>query len=164
VVENKVGQFGYEGIVLNADANIEERLLISNGASKDPNNIRSDNIKENFLVLFDQKYYSISEIDGARLTLDGPMGNYTLDGQDINFLVYKFSKLGLSVSERHIPSVPANVFEMVDRSGKGTIKVVQDNALAGTVSMLNSANSGEKIDMVGQKEDIEFQIEYREET
>ena len=163
VMENKVGQFGYEGIVLDAESDIEKDLSISNGVNKNPDNIRSDNVRENFLVLFDQKYYSIAEIDGSTLILNGPMESFTLDGQNATFSIYKFSKRGLSVAERQIPSVPGNVFEFVDRSGKGTIKVSQDNALAGTLTMLNSANSGETVDMVGQNENIEFQIEYREE-
>ena len=120
-------------------------------------------LKENFLVLFDQKYYSIAEIDGSTLILNGPMENFTLGGRNATFSIYKFTKRGLSVAERQIPSVPGNVFEFIDRSGKGTIKVSQDNALAGALTMLNSANSGEKVDMVGQNENIEFQIEYREE-
>lgn len=163
IMENKVGQFGYEGIVLDAESDMEKDLSISNGANKNPDNIRSDNIKENFLVLFDQKYYSIAEIDGSTLTLNGPMESFTLSGQNATFSIYKFSKRSLSVAERQIPSVPGNSFEFIDRSGKGTIKVSQDNALAGTLTMLNSANSGERVDVVGQNENIEFQIEYREE-
>jgi hypothetical protein len=163
ILENKVGRFAYEGLIFEADENIESVLSISNGANKDISNINSNNIKENYLLFRDQKYYSILEVDGSVLTLSGPSEELTKDGQEVEFMIYKFTKSPLELKERVLPAVPGYDFEEISRSGKGTIEIVQDNALQESLMVLNSPKSNEKIDLINQSESIDFNIEYKDE-
>ena len=164
VLEGKVGAFGYEGLELEADLNVETELSISNGANYDAQNIRSDNVKENFLIFIDSDYYTISEIDGSALILAGPMGDYTTDGQGVNFMIYKFAKESLDLNRRVIPAVPAYRFDAVGRSGEAVIKHSQRPGVSFLSTVLNSANSGSPVDIMEQNENIEFKIEYKDET
>jgi len=150
ILENKVGQFAYEGIKLISSSN----LAISTS--------NADDIKENFLIFMDSKYYTILSVNSNELTLSGPIDDWTTDGAEVDFMVYKFDKQSKQIKERTEPPVPAGSFERLDRSGAAIIKNIQDNALGAAVSMLNMSNSNEKTDLVKQNEHIDFNIEYKE--
>jgi len=164
VIEKKVGQLGYEGIILEASQNIENLLSISNGVNYDPSNVSSYNVKENYLIFVDSEYYTISEIDGNKMVLEGPLGDHTLDGESVGFIVYKFNKENLSLEERILPVVPGYDFNQVDRSGAVILKHTgADQSIAALSFALNSINSNEPIDVLTQGESIEYNIEYKEE-
>jgi hypothetical protein len=163
VLEGKVGRFGYEGLALDAESNLESELSISNGANYDAENIRSDNVKENFLIFIGSDYYTISEIDGSSLTLEGPLNDYTTAGEEVEFIIYKFNKEGLDLDRRVEPPVPAYSFDSVGRSGEAIIKESQRPGVNFMSTMLNSVNSGSPVDVMEQNESIDFKIEYKEE-
>jgi len=162
IVQNKVGQFCHEGIEFVANENIESILGISNGINQDPQNILSNNLKENYLLIRDQKYYSIIEIEGSKLKLNGPIDDWTTEGEEAEFSIYKFEKQNLDLKERQLPNVPGYKFESIDRSGSGTIDVNQENYSSLSLAILNSSGS-DKIDLINQNESIEFDIEYKKE-
>jgi hypothetical protein len=163
VVENKVGQIGYEGLVLDADDNLEALLPVSNGHSIDPDNIDSSELRENYLIFIGSEYYSILGVDGSSLTLGGRLDSYTKSGQEVDFTVYKFSKENLSLRRRFVPSVPPFDFDFVDRSGKALISSSPAEGGASLLShALNSAKPGQAVDLAGQQESIEFEVEYRD--
>lgn len=163
VVEGRVGQIGYEGLVLEADNDLEALLPISDGASMDPNSVSSSFLKDNYLLFIGSDYYSIVGVDGSSLSLGGRLDQYTKAGEEVEFTVYRFSKERLGIRERSLPAVPPFDFDSIDRSGKALISSVQADAGTGFLShALNSAGSGQPIDVAGQEESIEFEVEYRE--
>ncbi|NDC59540.1 MAG: hypothetical protein EBZ50_12125, partial [Alphaproteobacteria bacterium] len=163
VLEGKVGRFGYEGLALDAESNLESELSISNGANYDAENIRSDKVKENFLIFIGSDYYTITEIDGSSLTLAGPLNEYTTEGQEVEFMIYKFTKESLDLDRRVEPPVPAYNFDAVGRSGEAVIKHSQRPGVNFMSTVLNSVNSGSPVDVMEQNESIDFKIEYKEE-
>lgn len=167
VLEKKVGQIGYEGLVLEANQNVESMAPVSNGANQNPLDINSSNIKENYLLFIDTKYYTIESIDGSRIVLGGPMGSHTMAGQSVNFMIYKFKKENLEVAEKVTPPYvnkpPRYKFEGIDRSGGSILTNTGDqNRVVLMSSVLNSAKSNQPIDILGQSEAIDFEIEHRE--
>lgn len=163
IIENKVGRLAYQGILFEADSNIEDVLSISNGENQDIENINSSNIKENYVLVKDQKYYSIININENNLVLDGPLDDWTLQGQQVEFSIYKFEKMPLNLKERKIPAVAEFNFDYIDRSGKGLVSTNQNNQVYSALAVLNSASQNEKIEIINQNESIEFDIEYKEE-
>jgi len=163
VLENKVGQIGYEGIVLDAgmDMDMGQELGISETIS--------ENIKENFLVFIGSegmgnlRRYTIIDVNGNELVLGGPMDDYTIDGQEVTFTVYKFSKENLTLSERTLPVVPGHSFNSIDRSGGVLITQSGGGSSLNFLSaLLNSAQAGQPMDILEQSESISFNIEHRE--
>ena len=163
VVEGKVGQIGYEGLMLDADDDIESVLPVSNGAGMNPESVDSSSLKENYLIFIGSEYYSILGVDGSSLALGGRLDSYTKSGQGVEFTVYRFSKEGLSIRERLVPAVPPFDFDFVDRSGKALISSSPADGGASLLShALNAAGSGQALDMASQQESIEFEVEYRD--
>jgi hypothetical protein len=164
VVEGRVGQIGYDGLELEADDDLESLLPLSDGPSMDPESVDSSRLKDNYLLFIDSEYYSIVGVDGSSLSLGGRLGSYTKTGVEIEFAVYRFSKERLSIRERSVPAVPPFDFDSLDRSGKALISVEESGASAAMLSQaLNSSKAGQPMDVAGQEESIEFEIEYREE-
>ena len=163
VVEYRIGQVGYDGILLVSDDDLESELPISNGAGSDSSNVRIDQLKENHLLFIGSEYYTILDIDGANLVLGGRLDSFTKTGEGVDFSVYRFSKAGLSLQERIEPPVPEFEFDFIDRSGKALIKSsATEVGVTALSSVLNCANNGQPIDMAGQEESIDMQIEYRD--
>lgn len=168
VLDGKVGQLGYEGLALDAADNLEDVASISNGDNYDPSDLNSHNVKENFLLFIDGKYYTISEINGSNVVLGGPMDSFTIDGQAVDFMVYKFTKENLDLADKVVPPYtehpPRYQFDGIDRRG-GSILTNTDghNRVVLMSSVLNAANANQPVDVIGQTEAIDFQIEYKEE-
>lgn len=170
ILENKVGQLGHEGLILEADVDdLETSLSISNGKNHSSFDLDSNNIKENYLLFINGKYYSISDIDESEVVLGGPLDSFTTTGVAVDFMVYKFNKENLQLSERVSPpytDVPAKYefAEGIDRSGKSILTNNGGyNRVVLASSVLNSVNSNQPIDIISQSESIDFQIEYKEE-
>lgn len=163
VVESKVGQIGYEGLLLDADDDVESLLPVSNGSGMAADSVDSSRLRENYLIFIGSEYYSILGVDGSSLTLGGRLDSYTKSGQEVDFTVYRFSKESLSIRERFVPAVPPFDFDFVDRSGKA---IISSSPSDGGVSLLshalNAAGSGQALDLAGQQESIEFEVEYRD--
>ncbi len=167
IIEDKVGKFEYEGLMLQTAANIDFLIEIGDAEADAeagwPVEMKSNNLKENYLIIIDQKYYSISAIEGMVLILNGPLDDWTIDGEEVEFMIYKFNKQNLDLKERTLPAVPGHEFDFVDRSGKAIITMTQNNSLNLSLEILNASNNNEKIDLINQNESIDFDIEYKEE-
>lgn len=162
ILDKKVGRFGYDGIILNAEDNLEGVLPVSNGASNESQAISSEDIKENYLILIGgEKYYSISDIEGTRVVLSGFNGEWGLSGETVDFSIYKFEKQGLDVPESRFPPVPGHSFETIDRSGGVILSNSGTTSMGVMAESLNCANSG-SVDFLSQNESIDFKVEYKE--
>jgi hypothetical protein len=164
VIENCVGQFDYTGLVLETTTNYESSLGIQNGSNSSGLITKSNNLKENYLILIDSQYYSIIDIDENKITLDGPNKDWTTLGTDIQFTIYKFVNQSVNIPETINPPIPGHDFDQIVRSNNEVIvsSVVSTSMLANKI--LNSINSGsEFIESTGQQESINFNIEYKEE-
>lgn len=162
VLDRKVGRLGYEGIVLVAGGDLEASLPVSNGSGNTSQSVNSGDIKDNYLVIIDGKYYSITDVNGSTLVLNGPHEEWGVSGQSVNFSVYKFEKKVLDVPRREHPPVPGHRFNSVDRSG-GVILSGTEADVHFTAMALNSMGGSEgSVDFLSQNESIEFEIEYNE--
>lgn len=154
VMESKIGQIGYDGLVLVSDENVESALAIGTDSTR---------LRENHLVFIGSDYYTISRIDGSNLTLGGRLDSYGKGGEEVDFTVYRLSKSSLSVEERVEPPVPGFDFDFVDRSGKALIRATSAEVGAEAFSsVLNSAKVGRPVDFASQEEEIDFTVEYRD--
>lgn len=163
VIENCVGQLDYKGLSLRTSENYESVLGIQNGKNSLDTFTKSSDLKENYLILIDSDYYSIIDIDGTNITLDGPNNDWTTLGTDVEFSIYKFTKQPVSISESIYPKIPGHDFEEINRQNNEIIEnqtAITSPFLASKV--LNSINSkNEFIDSSGQVESIKFEIEYK---
>lgn len=163
VLDRKVGRLGYEGIVLVAAGDLETSLPVSNGSGNTSQSVNSEDIKENYLVIIDGKYYSIKDIQGSTLVLNGPHGEWGLSGQSVDFSIYKFEKKVLDIPKKSNPPIPGHRFNSIDRSG-GVILSGTEADVHFTAMALNSMGGGSQgsVDFLSQNESIEFEIEYKE--
>ena len=77
----------------------------------------------------------------------------------MSFTIYKFNKSDLSLSERTEPPVPKFDFKSIDRSGGVLLSNTQ--ADMGLSLLSKVLNSNQPLDVLGQSESIDFQIEYK---
>lgn len=163
VIESKVGQIGYDGLILEADDNLELSLPVSNGINAVVTSISSELLKENYLLFVGSEYYTILEIDGSNIVLGGRLDSFTKEGIEVEFSAYRFSKSSMSLGKREEPPVPGFDFDFLDRSGKALIGVTTaEVGVSALSSALNLVNDGQPIDMANQKESIEVSVEYRD--
>jgi hypothetical protein len=166
ILENKVGQLGYKGLELKANDNLENILNISNGINKNLNNINYDNIKENYLIFSDSKYYSILEVDGSNLTLNGPHDDFGVSGQEIDFMVLKFEKQNLEISAKvknpFLEKATRYQFKSIDRAGGSIITNTESTTRPVFMSTILNSSNNNPVDYINQSESIDFDIEYKE--
>lgn len=168
--ENNVGQFDYLGLSLETNSNNENELGIQNGKNPTSVPVENDQFKENYLILINNQYYTILEIEENKIILDGPINDWTLTGTSVNYIIYRFNKESISIKDRVLPEIKGHEFNYqddppkglgghIDRSGS---EVVYLNTKTYS-TILNSMNNKENVnDLLEQNEDISYQIEYRE--
>jgi hypothetical protein len=165
VIENCVGQFDYRGLSLETLANYESSLGIQNGKNSNGIITKSNNLKENYLILIGSDYYSILDIDENKITIDGPSKDWTTLGTSVDFTIYKFVKQPINIPETIEPPIPGHEFDQISRSNNEII--VNSTEYSSSIlasKILNSINSGnEFVDSTSQQESINFNIEYKEE-
>lgn len=167
IVDNEVGNFGYKGIMLEGASNHETGLPILNGANavSEDDQIESDEFKENYLVLIDNTYYSIAEIDGSSITLAGQHSDWTTlssGGTSVTYDIWQFTKNGADIPERSYPPMPGQNFTLLDRRGNEVIEVSTETGtpMMFRAAALNSAKQNEVIERTEQNEGITFSIEW----
>ena len=144
IIENCVGQLDYMG--LRIDMSITDE-------------------KEKYLLLIDSEYYSIVNVDGTNIYLEGPRPtvDWTTNGKDINYVLYHFTNKQITIPESSYPPIPSHTFKEIKRSNNEVISNViatGSSLLAGRI--LNSINSGTQISEIsGQDENINISIEYK---
>lgn len=181
LVNNQVGYLDYKGIKLQTFSNLEQNLNIQNGVNNPGinNQLESNQFKENFLVVIEDEYFQIAEIDGNNITLSGPLKNWgTLlnGGTAVSYYILKFTKEEINIGDNYI--------EYIDRRGNESSQAVQRdiistsfnyimsggvdssgtaiNAGVASESLGPSSNSDEINDKVDQNESIYFTIQYKD--
>lgn len=158
IMDNKIGQFGYDSPVIVTTDNLQTALGIST--------VDSSKIIENYMLFIDGEYYTISGLDGHNVMLSGPPISANTTGVSASFNVYKFIKENLTLHEKQNPpykeALKEHKFNYVDRSGGFILSNTEGaNSLNALSSLLNSS---EPTDVMSHDERIEFSIEYKEET
>lgn len=157
VMDKKIGQLGYDRLVIVAEDDLESVLRGPDGTQ--------DNLLENHMLFVDGEYYTISDVDGNTASLSGPQGSYDTSGISVNFSIYRFSKERLTLSEKqekpYESELTEHEFNWVDRSG-GVIISGNEGMSGNLLSSL--LNSSEPMDVMSHNERIEFKIEYKEEN
>jgi hypothetical protein len=167
IIENCVGQFDYSGMLLETLSNYESLLGIENGANSGGLLTKSNKLKENYLILIGTQYYSILDIDGINITLDGPINDWTTLGTSVNFTIYRFESQSLYIPESVEPPIPEYTFSQIMRSENEVItNAIELNFISNKI--LNAANShgtgNELSEVAAQQESIQCIIEYKDGT
>jgi hypothetical protein len=160
--DNKTGYFGYQGMKLTTPINYETTLGIYNGANPSSTPLEESNFKENYLLLINTEYYSMQEIDGTEITLNGPLFDWKTTGTSVTYTLLHYETLGASISESDVePFHNAYDFDRIDRRGGTPIKITTPNNPAITALMANAMNldDGRRLEVISQQENITFTIE-----
>jgi hypothetical protein len=166
LITNSTGYFQYFGTTLTTSTNWEMTLGIANGDNPPaPNTIVDDNIfKEDYLILIDGDYYSINEINGTTITLGGRLMNWTLAGTSVNYVIYWFQKVSITVPPGIWQPNLGGDFNRINRSSENQMTyeiishMIEMPALA-----FKASKPGSVEQIVSQGENITFTIEHREE-
>lgn len=160
-VDNAVGRFVYRGETLVTPIDHEQSLDIRNGE----NNIGIpvlEKLKENYLVKIDSDYYAISKIDGVNISLLGPSKNWSLSGENVDYEIYRYTFTSHTFPETMRPNIPEHSFDYIDRS---TGEIIQYEVETINPMLAVTLQNGAQIqDIVGQKESITYEIEYKEQN
>jgi hypothetical protein len=165
IIENCIGQLEYQGLTLSTSVNYEDLFKIQNGANFIGIKTKTSNLKENYLILINSEYYSILDIDGTAITLDGPYNEWKTSGTSINFTIYQFINQALILEKSLYPDLPSHNFDQIVRSNN---EIIDNNIKTATPIMptiirkiLNSKQSdSEIIELSKQSESIKIKIEY----
>jgi len=152
LADNIVGGFGYRGMMLSTLTNQETALSIANGDNPSTTQLENNLWKENFLVLIDNNYYAIDQIDGNDITLNGPKKEWTTAGGSVTYSILK-------ISANQFPMDQTSGF--MDRRANNLyeIKTSSPETIIMTASAMNAANSGVQVDTTKQTESITFKVE-----
>lgn len=185
IIDNGIGHFGYLGMILTTGVDHETGLPVQNGVNEVATPTEASEFKENYLILLQGgspdmtdetlTYYTMEEIDGTEITLNGPWTEFTTTGTVVDYIIYKFEKQPITIPTRSEPYFPGHAFNYdgdppdglgghVDRLGSEVIslEIEQDVSMSVYASALNAANSGDDsvMDTVQTVESISYKIEY----
>jgi len=171
LLDNKIGYLDYSGINLNTSTDFEATLPILNGqnAPSEDNIVEGSNFKENYLIKIGSDYYSISDIDGTTITLNGPPQVWTTlgaGGTSVNFDILHYVKTSFSVQEREYPATPGHFFDIYDRRGTSIIEIETEQVptMSFMPMFLNNSKNDTLIDIISQQESISLQIDWQDEN
>ena len=162
LVDNKTGYFGYRGMQLTTPVNYELSLGIYDGDNPITQPLEASNFKENYLLLINTEYYSIQEINGTTIILDGPLFDWTTAGTSVTYTLLHYETLGASIAESDVePYHDAYDFDRIDRRGGTPIQILTPNNPAISALMANAMNldDGQRLEVISQQENITFTIE-----
>jgi len=190
-IADDVGYVGYRGMqLLVSGSDLENSLDVQNGENPPGTVSDEDRMMENFLVLIYDTgsppgsppihgYYAMEYINGqyggvnTLITLNGPKEDWSLSGESKDFTIYRIAREAFTVPDQEEPASDGHEFEStppvdgVNRSGADIISISTETATPMTswayMSVLNAKNGDEITEIVGQNEDINMHIEYKEE-
>lgn len=117
LVSGAIGYFQYSGLKLLTTTDYEDELGILNGQNPpmvDPTD--DSHFFENYLIVIDDDYYRIADIDSTTITLDGTPQNWTTSnagGTMVNFSIIHATKA--------VADINFVVFDQLGREGKDPI-------------------------------------------
>lgn len=160
IINNGIGYFGYFGLKLITQTNIESDFGIINGDNPPPANQQKDNslFKENFMFLINGDFYKISEIDGKNVILSGRNQDWTT--LDAGGTIVSYNLVHFPTKEVNIGFI---VFDHLDRNGKDpVIREIESTVTQNVAIVALSTPSGTAIqESTSQEEGISFTIEKR---
>ncbi len=157
LASERYGYFGYRGLRLETNTDLESSLDIVNGSNPPSGDFQDNsNFKQNYLISIDDEFFRIEEIDGTHLVLGGPEQSWTTlaaGGEAVSFDVIHLEKTGVEVGFW--------AFDHIDRDGQDAVErriesTVDDNV---AVTILSSPGSS-VLENVNQEESVSFEIEY----
>lgn len=162
LVEGEIGYFNFRGMRLRTTLNYETSLGIQNGQTPSANPTESSDFKENYLVLIDDTYYTMSDIDGQDIYLVGPVENWGLAGETtgVSYSIIHIANEE-NVTIQNGKTGEFNTFiPYVNRSGDSAIFILQQDAPAPMALRMQMLNDGIE-EAVSTKEELSYTIERR---
>ena len=162
LVDGQIGYLTYKGLTLVTGVDYESNLSIVNGANPPVTVLEDSNFKENFLILIDNNYYFINEINGTTITLGGIPVYWKTTGTTVDFIIYRYVKQSATIDDY--------TFRLIDRSGSEIITSdTEFISLFNTLGLSMDEEQEDKKDPnfnenMEQNEGITFTIEYNDGT
>lgn len=171
LLDNQVGYLSHKGLKIQISGDLESSLSINNGVNgvvATP--LEDDHFKENYIVEINGNLYFIAEIDGnnpvgnTTITLEGPDAYWKTisgGGTSTTYNIYRYTKTqGVTIPGQQF-DLESATFDTIDRRGRVTV----GNDASGNeeLHMLQSPKDN-FLESTGQKEGIEFIIEYSDGT
>ena len=152
-------------MTLETAVDYEAGLPIQNGTNALAIKTLESEFKENYLILIDSDYYSITDIDGTTITLNGPNDKvWQTTGTSVDFTIYQFINQPLSIEEVEYPANPGHDFEEVVRSDNEVITNSVESSVSFLAAKALNKNGNELLDSMTQNEGVSFKIEYQDGT
>lgn len=155
LVDNAIGYLSYFGIALNTAINLESILSISNGANPPPEVLENNKFKENFLIVINDEFYKIEDINTTFITLGGPEEDWkTLGagGTPVLYSVIHFTKNSITINGQN--------FAFIDRRGQEVIETSTESIMPFYVSAIPEALSSKAKEVIGQEISVSYKVEY----
>lgn len=180
LVKEQIGYLSFKGTNLTLSGDLENILGIQNGDNYPGGDPLENNLfKENFIIFIDNVMYWIAEINGnsppgnTTINLSGP-GQYwktlTFGGTPVNVEIYRYDKLGATIDGQNF-DLPQHTFQTIDRNGMPVITITElysnnnisvINLSTNEIAEAKDLSKKDEInDYVGQKEEITFQVDYK---
>jgi hypothetical protein len=124
LVDSAIGYFQYRGINLQAFFDVEQNLGIDNGANGSPPDdwLENDKFKENYLVLINDDFYLMEQVNVDIITLGGPMRSWRTQpagGSVVAYSIYQFSRTPIFLADEY--------FKMDRRGSEGSSEVIHED-------------------------------------
>lgn len=111
---------------------------------------------DNYLILYQDKYYKITSIVGSTMTLSGTPVELGLTGVPISYEIVHFEKIPVTTQDGHY-------FEFLDRRGNDSIEIITETITPMTMGMSEAILNSQPVNNIGLAEKILLEIEYRKE-
>ena len=179
LLDNKIGNFYYNGWNIQTLVNQETNLEIVNGDNSitDPEDqTEASNFKEDFLIMINDNLYVIVGIDGVNIKLEGLPKDWTTlnnGGTPVEYSIIHYQKNGAMIQEiletatdtgEVVRYVPGAIFNKLDRNGGEMITIDAQNDEVSAAMVMNAMNQQDVnnlMDVTTQQESISFTVRWK---
>ena len=175
LLDNVVGSFGYQGIIIDGLSNLESTLMIQDGANALPTttwlesfDVGQPAFKQNFLFVINGDYFTVSQINGGSVTLNGPpqyWGTQDSGGLQVIYSVIQFDRTETNLTGGAGGlNIDGQPFPYLDRLGEESVDVTTEykplptTPLAALAASMKTAHS--PADLTEQDESVSFTVKY----
>jgi hypothetical protein len=160
LVDGGLGYLDERGMYLITSTDYEAALEVQDGANPPLVQKENNSFKANYLIEINSNYYTVTEWDGTRIDLSGPLIDWGLGGfTGVEFSIIQFTKTEDVV-------VRDATFRIIDRRGEEPITITTETvmpfALQAKAAALNSDNGKGIIETITQDESIDIEIMWKD--
>jgi hypothetical protein len=154
----------YRRLIDNAVGYLAVRGLSLTGTVPTISTVAETNqFQDNYLIQIGSDYYQIDSINGSKMILNGPLLQWGLTGTAVSYTILQFIKTSPISSESGPYQGASQQFFILDRRGNDSFEIVTDtsSSMAFNAAALNQMGGSQPLDIVGAKENIWVNVEYK---